>query len=79
MKRLLLLMIFLSVAVSVFAMSAIRNKTSRPIFLRLESGQTVRLLPGKTVSVTDKDLKNPVIADLIKSGDVVVEKEKGKK
>ncbi|HOT46546.1 MAG TPA: hypothetical protein PLM53_16995 [Spirochaetota bacterium] len=64
---------------SAFAMNAVRNVTRRPVFLRLNSGKTVRLQPGKSVAVSEQDLKNPVIAELIKIGDVVLEKDKGGK
>jgi hypothetical protein len=58
-------------------MSAIRNLTSRHIFVRMNSGSSVRLSPGKTASgVSDIELKdNPTVEKLLGQRVIAVEAE----
>lgn len=54
------------------AIVMLKNISSRPIMLRLSSGQAVRIQPGESVRVDAADLENPIVKELVRTGELEV-------
>jgi len=47
-----------------------KNKTERPIPLRLMSGEIIRVMPGESYDFSTEDLESPIIQELIRTGEL---------
>jgi|GEM_PF-5321465 len=50
----------------------IKNTTSRPLLIRMNSGSTINLSPGQTTGISDSDASSSNIKKLIQNGTIVI-------
>jgi len=53
-------------------MTAVRNKTQRPLSVPLPGGKTLHLGPGKTGQVSAKAVEHPGLKKLVDAGEIEV-------
>ena len=58
-------------------MSAVSNKTQKPLSVPLPGGKTLHLGPGKTGQISAKAVENPRIKKLVDAGEIeIVDEER---
>jgi len=53
-------------------MTAVSNKTRRPVSIPLPGGKTLHLGPGKTGQISAKAVENPQLKKLIDAGEIEI-------
>ncbi len=53
-------------------MTAVSNKTQRPVSVPLPGGKTLHLGPGKTGQISAKAVENPQLKKLVDAGEIEV-------
>ncbi len=56
-------------------MSAISNKTQRPLIVPLPGGKTLHLGPGKTGQISAKAVEDPRLKKLVDAGEIEIVRE----